>query len=1194
MRDSSATEKTRLLNPWAMLIVLSAVGGLLWMTFQSEDVFRPDGRQPDQVSANYAELLLAAHPESDQLRTQLIDLLIQLGDYPRAKVHVDEWTKPQDPAMRDYYAVELDALTALGNPDPNVLKAVVERLKNFDSRPLPLPQLEGLAKLELSIQAPGLAAHVFEELAKRDPAQREKWLSSAAQWYLASEQPSRAADIYLQLQHGTDSPELRHHYMQQAFKSLLAASRSRDAVSLLSAELDAAPNSPLEPELLEAGVDAAVAEKRVDLAERFFLAWRKSQPESPEVLAKELQLRLAFGDLDGAWFVGQQLLVLHPDDPKLLEQMAHVGEWKGDNAAALTMWIKLLEQRDDPKMHEHAWRLALQLFDFDRGIPLLVSLGDSRALHDDELDALVYAHESRGTPHQAEAWLRTYVRKHPGHRLAWTRLLQNLENTEQFAAKAVVWESMSKQFTLTSAERVDWANTYLKLFNPQNAWQVMDVDTRTIQDPEYWRIRAELAWELERDDELREALEKMLAIKGSLSSGDESQLVTLYRVRDPHRALQLTIDGWHRRHDPARLIEALQMALDLQDWNAVKSLLAEADALPDADQRAQTLAGHGAVAMHDGDVAAAEGFYLAGIERFPHSNVFRERLLWLYIDQNKVAELKPLLTEWKPIARGDSLLWLPFASAAQMTGRNAEALAWYRLYLSAKPDDWLVQAAYADALETAEYFESAQRLRVQLLRDLKNDKAPVSPQRYAVWLRLLASSYSPRVAQHKAMQWQDGSPAMLQLWFEQLMARLDTTNQESQKNDWLTWARGHGVRIERYEEIQEALRNHNKDMLQQLLAKGDLNPAQQVEALNLLGRGGEALGVAVTSLSDDQPPAVREQLRRQAVEMYERTPQGAQIAWNKQDFGGLDFDATRLNLARNIGNDWYASMVLEQGHYRSDLVVASRLGDERNLELTLQHPAEKGSYKLIVDTSQRKDHDRNGLGISRTWNLTDRDDLDVGLDWHRKSEESGLMRVLGQESSVWFAGRRRFTARDQVSWGFAQKAFSTRDDESLGNGQALKFEYDHTLEFEGPNWMLRSGLDYQHNNLNGRSLGKYSNTQGGPINLSAFKTIDANSIGTDDLLQSRYGQMYVGSSWRRGFPGALNRTRPQYTWLLDTTAGYQWMDKTFNYGVTTGLGMEVLGGDELAFTFGYQSAPQGGDGKAGGVLGISYGLRFGR
>jgi len=38
----------------------------------------------------------------------------------------------------------------------------------------------------------------------------------------------------------------------------------------------------------------------------------------------------------------------------------------------------------------------------------------------------------------------------------------------------------------------------------------------------------------------------------------------------------------------------------------------------------------------------------------------------------------------------------------------------------------------------------------------------------------------------------------------------------------------------------------------------------------------------------------------------------------------------------------------------------------------------------------------------------------------------------------------------------------------------------------------------------------------------------------------------------------------------------------------------VLGDDELAFTAGYQSAPQGSGGQAGSTLGIQYSNRIGR
>ncbi|MFP3633066.1 tetratricopeptide repeat protein, partial [Burkholderia sp. SIMBA_045] len=77
---------------------------------------------------------------------------------------------------------------------------------------------------------------------------------------------------------------------------------------------------------------------------------------------------------------------------------------------------------------------------------------------------------------------------------------------------------------------------------------------------EYWSLRASLAWALELDDELQASLEKLLALRGSLNSGDESQLITMYRTSDPKRALTMMVGSWQRVHDPLRLVEALQQA----------------------------------------------------------------------------------------------------------------------------------------------------------------------------------------------------------------------------------------------------------------------------------------------------------------------------------------------------------------------------------------------------------------------------------------------------------------------------------------------------------------------------------------------------------------------------------------------------------------------------------------------------------
>lgn len=1210
MVSSSATKNNRLLNPWALAVVAVAVGGLLWATFQREEVFQPDGGEPDAVSANYGELLLASHPDDDHLRMQLVDLLIRLGNYARAREHIDAWPKPTAD-VQAYYRLELDSLMAAGKNDLIAQQALAARLTSFDHAKLPLPLLRKLATLGLTLQSPAFTATVYEEIAGRDPAGRTEALKSAARWYMAGEKPARAADIYLQLRRESQQAAERREFAQLAFDSLLSAGDDQRAAQVLADELPQLNDPQTDPAWLEQGVDVAVATRHFDLAQRLLKQWRVLQPDNPKVALKEFHVRLAINDLAGAWETGLPLTTTYPDDLSLLEQMARLGEWRGDNAAALGFWIRRLKLKDDPQMREHAWRLASQQFDFDRSIPLLAEIMQQRALTDVELDALIYGHESRGTPEQAESWLHAYLKKYPSHRLAWTRLAQNLENTGKFAEKAKAYSEFAKRFELTMPERVDWASTYMKLFDEQAAWKVVQANDKSIKYSGYWLTRASLAWDMERDEDLLESLERLLAIDGKLNRGDESQLITLYQTRDPQRAQALMIASWHSGKNPQRLVEALQLSQELQDWPQVVELLKDAEQYPDAYEQPQVLAVRGALAVEQGQPEEAERLYLQGLAKYSGENLFRERLMWLYVDQGDTAKLKPLLIKWRAQARQDRLLWLPFASASQLVGRDAEALAWYRTYLKTVPGDWLVQAAYADALDTAGYQDAAQRLRLKLLRNPEADNLQPSSQRYAIWLRLMSSSYSPRMAQQQLFKWKDGSPAMKQLWFERLLARLDATNQESQKDQWLEWARGQGLKVDRYEQIQQALRSRNKSQLETLLANSDLNPAQRAQALSRLGRTNEALDINLSALGDDQPEAVNDQLRRQAVEIHETTPQGMLLSYKKQDFGGISFDSPRLKIAHNLGDEWYADLEVENGKYKGDDVISSRIGDESNAALTLIRPVENGSWTFFGDTSQRKDDDRNGLGLSRQWQLDSRQQIETGLDWHRKSEDSGLMRAFGQQDRAWVGGRHGLTARDQLSWEVAQRSFSTRAGDSLGNGHAVKLELDHTLEFAGPNWTVRSGLDYQKNNVKDRNLDYLSSDFNGAVRVPTLPApaveidpdtgsplpadpVELQTVTAKDLLQSRYGQLYVGSTWRRGIPGALVRTKPQYTWLVDMTAGWQWTDQTFNYGVNTGIGFEVLGNDELALTFGYQSAPQGGDGQSGGVVGMSYGLRFGR
>lgn len=1187
-------KNTRLLNSWTILLVALIVLLLLALSYKSEDVFLPgEEAEPDAVAIGYTELLLKAHPGDDRLRLRLIDQLIQAGNFDRARQYL-AGLKDRGQLFAQFYGTVLDILVAQAAPegiDEAERLELVERLRLLDPGQLEKPMLERLARHALQLNAPELATRAYMELAKRDPELHTHWMSEAARWSLAADDLNQAAQLYLQLAAEAKDRGERTDYLRKAFDSLRAANQGERAAELLAANLDLLDGDQNSLDWLAAGVDTAQGSQRYDLAELFIAQWRTLQADDPRLLAADFRLSQASGDLERAWQLGSELLARSPGDRELLAEMARLGEWAGHPQQALDYWIELLKGAEDPQLREHAWRLALQLFDFDRVVSTLAVLDGQRQMSNEELDALVYSHETRGTPEEAELWLRGYLRKYPQHHYAWQRLRMLLENTQQLEKETALWGEMARRFPLTLEERIRWAKAHWNLFQLQEAWDVLtDLDAKQVTDTEYWQLRASLAWDLERDADTRSAYQRLQELDVPLLRDDEDRLIALYWDREPRRVLQLLTDSWQRTRNPLRLVIALQLAENLNDWETLEALLEDAEQVPGGTASPQHWVAKAALAAHRDRREEAEHFYREALARYPEESLVREGLLWFYIENGRREQLEPLLHRWRARAYKDSRLWLPFASGYLSLNRTTESLAWFRLYLKANPADFLARAGYADALEAAGYQDQALRIRRQLLTGLDREKVRATPEGFATYLRLLAAS-QPLLAQREARQ-AGSEPAMLQVWFEHFLEQLEADNHAALKDDWLAWGRARGLKLSDYELLQQALRQDNRALLQRLLERGGLDAVSQVEVLSRLGHAGEALGTGLSALGEGQPTGIREQLLQQTTAQLERAPQGLQLGWRRQDFGDLEIQGPSLEIARNLGDDWYADLRLSRGRYNSDNLDSSVLGNERNARLLLRRDLADGDLGLLLDSSWRDDEDRHGLGLERTWRLSARDELALSLDWHRETEETGLLRALGMRDGLGLRGQHGLSARDLLSWSLAHNRYASRQGDALGNGESLSLEWSHALFFEGPTWLLRSGLDYQHNRVESRVPDELLSVNGG-----AFRPFDNDPAAIapgEDLLQDRYGQLYVGSTWRRGFPGALNRTRPQYTWMVDTLVGWQWTEREFNYGINVGLGMELLGDDELAFTVGYQSAPRGGEGDAGGTLGITYSTRFGR
>ena len=1213
MVNSTVAERPRLFSFGGLLLIVVVVLVALMFAFPRQDVLQPhEGDTADAISLTYAELLLRSAPEDQALRQQLIEQLLAVGDFSRARKHLQR-LRVDDPATA-YLALELAIQEVMADPTRLTLPLKRQLLQQMHALTAQMlaPRLRiKLADQALALGFPGIAAQLYAQLAEQDGQQAKHWLQQSARWYRAAGDEARAAEVYQRLLAQAAEDGEQQAYRLDVFYSMVAAGKGPQALRWLDTQLAALTANELDLQLLQAGLREAQGHSDFARARSYLQRWQALQPDDSAWLQQAFTLNLAAGFIHDAWPLGQQLLAQAPT-PTLLRQMAQLAEWVGKPYEALPLWTELAKASGDAADYDHAWRLATSLFAYDQASDLLADLSQIKALSDEELNALVFVNEERGEPEVARTWLLGYLLRRPKERLAWLKLIQLHENMQLLAAEAESFAGMARYLPLSLEEYWRWADLHWRMFNPEQAWQVLrkvDDAQALLQRSEpalarrYWRLRADLAWELELDDDAQFALEQLLAISDKLTRDQEERLLELYRLRHPKKALALALKGWRKRGDQRLLLVALQLAEQLADWPLLAELLDEIHAKGLTEQfAAEPLFWmiKGTLAQRAGDLAQAQAIYLAMLSRFPGNPLVQERYLWFLLDNQLREPLPTLLQQWRNAARSEQRLWLPFAAAHSLLGNYREALQWYQLHVQAKPDDLLGLAAYTDTMELAGWADSAWRMRQHLLRKWQTYRAQTQellPEEFNTYLRLINSLMGPNtarwLAEREATQGERYQGMLLAYWFEQWLDQLSRLNEVGQLDPWLAWAEQHNLRQPSFILLQAALRRKNKQQLWQLLHSDELRDDEKAEITLQLGYDMRTVARALSVLNDTGPTSRQAILRAQAQATLDRHPQGLQVAFGERDFGGLTFDGPQITVARGQGDGyWHAQ--LQRGRYHGDALNTARMGEEQQLRAYYEYPLADGHWALGIDGSWRSDSDRTGLFAERQWRYAEEDSLTLGVNWRTSTDETGLLYALGYKEGVFANGGINFTARDQLAWRGAYNRFALRDGDALGKGWQGGVEWAHTLLFHEPHWILRSGITWQENTREEQLPDAILASQGGVLRGFIGDDGIEQRATPADLLPARFGEVYVGSLWKRGIPGHLNRYMPQFTWLVDTQIGYQWPEKTTAYNVRFGLGVELLGDDELALLYGYSSAPSGSGGQPGGQWQLTYSTRFGR
>jgi hypothetical protein len=432
---------------------------------------------------------------------------------------------------------------------------------------------------------------------------------------------------------------------------------------------------------------------------------------------------LANGNVADAWRVADAAVAQRPNDIAWRRRLAQVSEWSGKSQDALRHWITIAKQSTGAPADE-AWgavlRLAPGLQDDEALLAAWQREAGRRALSLDEQQRVAGIYETLGRPADGVAFLNGQFARHanPGILDAMAALqersgriddaivtldrLRALPGAKPDAAQAL------RLATLLFL-RADFARAYRVLQDLRNTLPA----TPREEDAPYWKLFADLAWQLQDDAGATEAYGRLQA-GGRASADDVERLVQLLRDSQPAEARRLAQFSWNQWRSMSGLLVALELANSERDYRTMKILMddvrPEDEAQLEGNSFYYTLrAGY---YQGTGDRRGAMAEYRRALQSRPADADLRLAYLWLLIDGRDPAErgeLRQKLREWGNA--GEAPWWDAYAAAHIALGEPHRALPWLSRQAAAHADDYLWLANYAETLEEAGQAGMAERVR---------------------------------------------------------------------------------------------------------------------------------------------------------------------------------------------------------------------------------------------------------------------------------------------------------------------------------------------------------------------------------------------------------------------------------------------------------------------------------------------------
>ncbi|HLP80857.1 MAG TPA: hypothetical protein VK141_02550 [Nitrosomonas sp.] len=356
--------------------------------------------KPDHISVLYLRLLLNITPEDENLRIELANQYVNLGQYDNARDELNYLILQNGHtaihARLLLLEIDLSDYFLLSNHDIN-RKTALERLQaditEISRISIPVALFPKIIKLSLELNQPSIAADLYYQWAGIDNEVNGKFekLKEAAHWYIAAGLPDKAAGIYHESYELTEDPALARQFALLTLQTLQSAGDSKLAIGYFHTYQQRFPE---DAELLDEAIGISLRNNAPEQAYQLGSIRLALEPDNPDQIRKQYDRALAIGKTQQALVLTQHLIEILPHDESSHERLAQIAEWSQQPKLAVMEWLWLARNRKDTTAILNALRLAIQLNRHNITVEMLEQLSGVRELSKEEMNNLLYAYDN--------------------------------------------------------------------------------------------------------------------------------------------------------------------------------------------------------------------------------------------------------------------------------------------------------------------------------------------------------------------------------------------------------------------------------------------------------------------------------------------------------------------------------------------------------------------------------------------------------------------------------------------------------------------------------------------------------------------------------------------------------------------------------------------------------------------------------